>query len=450
MHSLSKPGLTVRTTLFLIFSIATAMPALAGTWSTQVVLGSNAYSGSVTLDAAGNMTAVWYQSQLPKGTSVNEIWASTAPFGQPWSTPINISGNIGVASGNPLVRGRASGNVTAIYTSPTLGGTFVDHPAGGSWGTPGSTNGVNQFYVSDDKGDQALAWGAGATRVGAGVTSIVVVQRPAGGTWSQPTTVVTGAHLNLDGSLVAPDGSMALVWESFNAVCGSRVCNTSNWVLHVSSRAPGGQWVDSGALLGPDSKQHFGQLVADAVGDLGVVSISGGNIVSLVRHGTSWTAPAVVVSTSALTGLSSGSATQNRVYASDSAGHATVVGWGNVQLTNLVAVDGNLTTNTWGKPAVISGSDQFPNYFDFAMSSSGTAIAFWSVAGNGSNTTWRAATRSGSGVPWNAPATAGTSFDGGGVPEGVAVNAAGQAAVVFHGYSSDFLTYIEYTNTYHP
>lgn len=89
-----------------------------------------------------------------------------------------------MASGNPLVRGSASGNVTAIYTSPTLGGTFVDHPSGGVWGTPGSSNGVNQFYISNDRGDQGLAWGAGATRVGAGVTSIVIVQRPEGGTWS--------------------------------------------------------------------------------------------------------------------------------------------------------------------------------------------------------------------------------------------------------------------------
>jgi hypothetical protein len=450
MLSFCKPGLTLRAAVFCLCAVITAMPAFAGTWSSQVVLGTNAYSGSVTLDAAGNMTAVWYQAQLPNGTAVNQIWASTAPFGHAWSTPINISGNIGVASGNPLVRGSASGNVTAIYTSPTLGGTFVDHPAGGSWGTPGSTNGVNQFYVSNDNGDQGLAWGAGATRVGAGVTSIVVVQRPAGGSWSQPTTIVTGAHLNLDGTIVTPNGSMAVVWESFNAVCGSRVCNTSNWVLHVSSRAPGGQWIDSGALLGPDAKQHFGQLAADGLGNLGVVSVSAGNIVSLVRHGSSWTAPAVVVSTTNLVGLSSGSATQNRVYASDSSGHATVVGWGNAQLTNLVAVDGNLTTNTWGKVTTISGSDQNPNYFDFAMSSSGTAIAFWSVAGSGSNTTWRAATRSGFGVPWNTPATAGTSFDGGGVPEGVAINSAGRAAVVFHGYSSDFLTFIEYTNTYQP
>jgi len=142
----------------------------------------------------------------------------------------------------------------------------------------------------------------------------------------------------------------------------------------------------------------------------------------------------------------------NRVYASDSSGHATIVGWGNVQLTNLVEVDGNLTTNTWGKVSVISGSDQYPGYFDFQMSSSGAAIAFYWVDpydGSG-NTIWRAATRPGTGKAWNAPATAGVSYDAGGTPDGVAINSAGEAAVVFHGYSSDFLTYILYTNTYKP
>jgi hypothetical protein len=449
MHGLSQRGL-LRVALFCFLVSTAAIPAFAGTWSTPQVLGTNAYSGSVALDASGNMTAVWYQSQLPNGTAVDAIWASTAAFGQTWSTPVNISGNIGVASGNPIVHASTPGKATAIYTSPTLGGTFADHPAGGSWGTPGSTNGVNQFFVSNDHGDQGLVWGAGATRVGAGVTSIVVVQRPSGGTWSSPTTIATGAHLAFDGSVSVTDGSMAIVWESFNAICGSRVCKTSNWVLHVTTRAAGAQsWIDSGALLGPDATQHFGQLAADGVGDLGLVSLSGGNVVSLVRHGTSWTAPAVIASASVLQ-FYTGTGRDNRIYGTDSAGHATIVGWGNPQLTNLVAIDGNLATNTWGKLTVISGPDQNPNYFDFAMSGTGTAIAFWSVAGTGSNTTWRAATRSGPGVPWNAPATAGTSFDGGGVPEGVAINGAGRAAVVFHGYSSDFLTYIEYTSTYQP
>jgi hypothetical protein len=145
-----------------------------------------------------------------------------------------------------------------------------------------------------------------------------------------------------------------------------------------------------------------------------------------------------------------GTGRENRIFGSDSAGHATLVGWGDIHLATLAAIDGNLTTNTWGAPATISGSDQFPGYFDFAMSSSGAAIVFYPLPLQTSPTPWRAITRPGSGKPWNAPATAGTSFDAGGTPDGVAINAAGQAAVVFHGESSDYTTQLLYTNTYKP
>jgi len=438
----------VRTARSYFFTFTLAASAWAGTWSTPVVLGTSAYSGNITLDAAGNMTSVWFQYRLPNGTLVNQLWGSTARFGLPWSTPVDITGTIIVSGGNPAVSSTASGNVTAVYTSPTSTGNFVDHPAGGKWGTPGTTNGVNQFFVSNDNGDQGLAWGIGGARTTS--STVAVVQRPAGGTWGPATTVATGAHLNFEGAVMAPDGSMAVSWESFDSVCGSRVCKTSNWVLHVSTRGAGAKnWVDSGPLLGPDSTQHFGQLAADGVGDLGVVSLSGGNVVSVVSHGGSWTAPAVVASNSVV-GFYSGTGRDNRIFKSDFSGHATYVSWSNPYLASLVAIDGNLSTNTWGKVTTISGADQSPNYFDFAMSESGTAIVFWSIAPNGSNTTWRAATRKGPTVGWNPPATVGTSFEGGGTPESVAVNAAGQAAVVFHGYSSDFLTYILYTNVYQP
>jgi hypothetical protein len=231
------------------------------------------------------------------------------------------------------------------------------------------------------------------------------------------------------------------------------------WLSHgkaiplSADRAPGtSSWVDSGTLLGPDTARHFGQLAADNVGDIGVAAISGTNVVSIVRHGTTWNKTPVVVALLSSLEFYTGTGRDNRVFASDSAGHATIVSWGNAQLSNLVAVDGNLTTNTWGQTTVISGPDQNPNYFYFTMSSSGASIAFWSITPfNGSgNTLWRAATRPGAGKAWNPVATAGTSFDGGGTPEGVAINSAGQAAVVFHGYSSDFLTFILYTNTYQP
>jgi hypothetical protein len=435
--------------LMLFVLLLASMPASAGSWK-QAVLANNAFSGTITLDASGNLVSVWYQNALPNGTPVNEIWASSASFGQPWSAPINISGPIGVASGNPSVRGSTSGNVTAVYTNPNTGATYVDRLAGGNWGVPGPTHGVNQFYVSNDKGDEGLAWGTGGARPT--TSTVAAVQRAAGGLWSSASTIATAPHLVLDGSLVAPDGSMAVAWESFDSVCGSRTCKTSNWVLRVSTRPLGAQnWITSAPLLGPDAAQHFGQLAADAAGNLGVIAISGGNVVSVVRHGGVWGGSAVVAPLTSLE-FYTGTGRDNRIFASDSAGHATVVGWGNPQLSTLVAVDGNLATNTWGKVTTISGPDQNPNYFAFAMSSTGTAIAFWSVtpANGGGNTLWRAATRTGAGVPWNAPATAGTSFEGGGTPEGVAVNGAGRAAVVFHGYSSDFLTYILYTSTYQP
>ena len=441
----SQPALR---TVVLCLIAATTMPAWAGTWSTPVVLGSNAYSGSVALDAAGNMTGVWYQYTSPNGTQVNEIWGSTAVLGHPWSTPVNISGPIGVASGSPIVHSAAAGTATVIYTTPTTGATYSDRPHGGNWGTPGPANGVNQFFVSNDRGDQGLAWGTGGARPTSSTIDAVI--RPAGGAWSAVMTIAAAPHLSFDGSVMAPDGSMAVAWESFDSVCGSRVCKTSNWVLHVSTRAAGAQsWVDSGALLGPDATQHFGQLAADSLGDWGVISVSGSNLVSRVRHGSLWSAPAVVASTSAV-GFYTGTGRDNRVYASDSSGHATLVSW-NTGLTSLVAVDGNLATNTWGAVTKISGSDQNPGYFAYAMSSTGTAVAFWPVIPlNGGNTLWRATTRSGPGVAWSAPVTVGTSFQGGGVPESATVNGAGQAAVVFHGYSADYLTYIEYSSFFQP
>ena len=443
MKSKSLAGLML-TVLF-----AAAVTASAGSWSTQATLANNAYNGTVALDASGRLNSVWYQNAASNGTAINQIWASTATIGGAWSAPVDISGTIGVASGNPSVRGSASGNVTAIYTDPTIGAAYVDKPAGGAWKSPLATNGVNQFYVINDNGDEGLAWGTGGARPTS--STVVAIRRPAGGVWSAPATIAAAPHLSFDGAIVAPDGSMAVAWESFDSVCGSRTCKTSNWVLHVSTLAAGSQtWVDSGALLGPDSTQHFGQLAADSVGDLGVLSIRSGNIVSVVRHGSTWSAAVNVVSTSTFQ-YYTGTGRDNRIFASDSAGHATIVGWGNPQLNNLAAIDGNLTTNTWGSATIISGTDQQPGYFDFAMSSSGAAIAFYPVLPvSGSTTTWRAITRPGAGKPWNAPATAGTSFDAGGTPDGIAVNAAGQAAVVFHGYASDFTTNILFTNTYKP
>src|ERR1700690_733 len=421
----------LRGALFCLAAITTAMPVWAGSWSTQVVLADNGYSGNIALDGAGNMVAVW---NLDTPTT-NLMQASTAAFGHPGSAPVSPTGII-TGTGNPAGDSSASGNSTAVFTNTVA--QFADHPYGGSWSAPANlTNATNQFFVGNDNGDLALAWGTGSART---ANTIGVVSRPAGGAWSAAVTLASGSHFAFDGAVVGPDGTMAVAWESYAATCGSRVCKTSNWVLHVSTLAHGATtWVDSGALLGPDATRHFTQLAADSLGDLGAIGLQGGNIVSIVRHGSVWSGPAVIASDTAVL-FNTGTGRDNRTFHCDVNGHATLVSWG-PGLYTLVAVDGNLTTNTWGKVTTISGSDQNPGYFHYAMSSSGASIVFWwTMDFTTSTTTWRAATRSGPGVAWNAPATVGTSFDAGGTPESVAINSAGEAAVIFHGYSSDFLT----------
>jgi hypothetical protein len=430
-------------------ALASATSALAGSWSTQRTLASSAYQGTIGLDASGNMTSVWYQDNASNGSAIDEIWASSAAFGQAWSTPVDVSGNIGTASPNVSVRVSAAGNATAVYTNPTLGTVYNDKPAGGSWGATHATNGANQFYVSNDAGVEGMASSTGGARPASSTISAQV--RPVSGAWSTPATLAAQPHLALDGATIGPDGTMAVAWESFDSTCGSRTCKTSNFVLHVSTLAPGSQtWVDSGGIMGPDTTQHFVQLAADSLGDLGVMGLEAGNVVSKVRHGATWSSTVSVISDSGF--QFSASSTSNRIFFSDTAGHATLVGWGDIHLETLAAIDGNLTNNTWGSPATISGADQFPGYFDFAMSSSGAAIAFYPLLDfdGAGNTEWRAITRPGTGKPWNAPATTGISFEGSGTPDSIAVNSAGQAAVVFHGLTSDYLTNVLYTNTYEP
>ena len=128
---------TIRSLVFCFLAVFSVAPAFAG-WNSQVVVGTNAYQGTIALDSAGNATTVWLQ------TPQNQAWASTALIGQPWSVPVNISGSINAAG--PNVHTSAAGKATAFFSdnvnlhTPTY---FVDHTAGGAWGTPGSTNGGN-------------------------------------------------------------------------------------------------------------------------------------------------------------------------------------------------------------------------------------------------------------------------------------------------------------------
>jgi len=437
--------------------VATSMPAWAGTWQTQTVVANGGIGPWIAIDVSGNLAVAWGYSAYP----ISENLVSTGGIGKPWSPAVDLTGQVTGVLDLPQLHASASGNFTAIYNQgdPAVS-MFVDHPAGGGWSTPAQIPGsseagqVTQYFpifTSDNNGDQAIVWGGGGPRGTANPIQVAV--RPAGGVWSTPVTIATGTYVTIDGMVTAPDGTTAISWESYTASCGSRVCKTTNWTLHVSTHAPGSQtWVDSGALLVSASSQNHGSLAADGNHNIGVISISGSNVVSLVRHSNGvWTSPVTVASTSAL-GLdlshTPNEPADNRSFACDAAGDATVVGWGNVQDTNLVAVNGNLQTNTWGAVNVITGSDPYPGYFRLAVSSAGQAIVAYPLTLSTNIT--RAVVRPGPTSAWGAPATVGNANDSEALPITVAINSSGQAAVAFSAYTSDFTSFINYVNTYVP
>ena len=437
--------------------VATSIPAWAGSWQTQTVVANGGIGPWIAIDRSGNLAVAWGFSAYP--TSENLV--RTGAIGQAWGATVNLTGAVTGALDLPQLHATASGNFTAIYNQgdPAVS-MFVDHPAGGGWSTPAQIPGSSEagqtlqnfpLFTSNDHGDQAIVWGGGGPRGNANPIQVAV--RPAGGVWQTPVTIAAGTFVTIDGGVTTPDGTTAVAWESYQASCGSRVCKTTNFVLHASTLAPGSHtWVDSGALLTSASSQNHGLLAADSNHNIGLISINGGNVVSLVRHSNGvWTSPVTVAPTSSL-GLDlshqPNEPADNRCFGSDAAGDATVVGWGNNQSTNLVAVNGNLQTNTWGAVNMITGSDQFPNYFRLAVSSAGQAIVAYPLQLD--QNTIRAVVRPGPGSAWGAPATVGSANDVSALALTVAINSSGQAAVAFSAYTSDFTSFINYVNTYVP
>src|SRR3974390_28862 len=146
--------------------VATSIPAVAGSWQTQTVIANGGLGPWIAIDGSGNLAVAWGYSVYP----INENLARTGAIGQPWSSTVDLPGPLTGVLDLPQLHASASGNFTAIYNEgdPAVS-MFVDHPAGGNWTTPAVIPGsseagqITQYFptfTSNDRGDQATAWGA--------------------------------------------------------------------------------------------------------------------------------------------------------------------------------------------------------------------------------------------------------------------------------------------------
>ena len=187
--------------------------------------------------------------------------------------------------------------------STTSGPVSFDHPLGGSW-APGVLIAPNEYQLplSNRAGDQ-LVLGTKGTFNPRGTTPITLTAtfRHGAAAWRTTETVATGNNATYEASTMGPDGTAAVVWYTFTRVC-RRYCNSTNYVRHISSRAPGAApWVDAGELppplnAGPATNNRLMALAADAMGhEVFLVSTTGGYVELISRSNGAWGAPVTPV-----------------------------------------------------------------------------------------------------------------------------------------------------------
>jgi hypothetical protein len=271
----------------------------------------------------------------------------------------------------------------------------------------------------------------------------MAVLRPAGGAWTSEQTVVNGVHVSADQAGIAENGAVIVTWESYTAVCQKYGCVLSSYVLHASRQNAGtGAWVDSGALLGPDRALHAARVALDSTGEAVLVALSSSGAYTATTQGNSggaWSPFKTILSPQYPTLISN--------LASDDAGQVSLV-YESIDFvtSQVLAVSGTISNNTWSSPVVLSGSDTNVSQVSFALAPSGAALTIW-LSSSGTPAI-HAITRANATGPWSSPITVsgpGSSIS----PEAAAVNSSGNAIVIYSGYDAASV-HTEYATNYQP
>ena len=417
--------------------------AQTGAWTLPVALstGGQGWEAAAAMDENGNSLALWDER-----TSEDHIWARSKPSPGNWGRAAQVSpGPLGLQTTLvfPAVRISAGGFATAVWTDAD-GVWTADRLSTGKWNPPQLLiPGVsNPIFVINSRADAAVAWTVGGpTDPNSAVMAVV---RPAGGSWSSQQTVAIGVHITADHAGIGENGAAIVTWESYHAVCTVDGCALSDFRLFASRQDAGtSAWAGSGVLLGPDNDSHDARVALDSHGRAMLVALSGSGAYTSSTQGSSggaWSPFNTVVDPQSISIVSD--------LASDNAGDVTMVyesiGFSTSQA---LAVGGSISGNAWLPPMVLSGSDTSVGQIYFVLAPSGAALAVW--LSSSATPEIHAVVRAAAAGIWSNPVTVsvpGSSEIG---PEAAAVNAAGDAIVVYSGYNAADV-HTEYASNYTP
>lgn len=275
---------------FACTAVLMAAPSVAGAagWlpATPPSPAANGPSGAVVaLDPAGDAIAAWTDDD---GAGTQSLLVATRPARGAWSTPAPLASSVAIDA--PAVALDAAGNATVVWVQSDDGSVFTARAArrdalGGSWSAPhdfpavGVADPLTQLRAGA-AGDAVAAWVEHDP--GTGVAFVRAAVADAAGAWSAPSTLSDPADASVafDRPQIAADaGGGALVgWTA------QRLGGTFEFALQTSTHLGGGAWSASPSdLLTSD----------DALSPLRLVGAGGGDAVATWMQGapaTLWSA----------------------------------------------------------------------------------------------------------------------------------------------------------------
>ena len=227
--------------------------APGGAWGSPVKLAEGALSPDVGVDASGTVVAVWSQADI------RAVRTSTLPVGGTWSSPVTLSDAGGSAS-LPRVAVNASGAAVTVwqwYDGTDRRVQAAARPAGGTWSEPTTVSDPGRSaewpeVAIDPQGNAVAVWcRRGVVNVDG--DAVQVADLPAGGSWTAPNTITPDYANALDPKVVFDaEGNAHAAW---------RQSGSGNWHT-VAARRPAGEPWGYHYWLSADGQNAFHQVIA--------------------------------------------------------------------------------------------------------------------------------------------------------------------------------------------
>ena len=429
--------------VFMTITFLLSAAAQTRSWTAPVVLstGGQGWEAAAAIDGSGNSVALWDER-----TTVDQLWSRSKQGTGAFGSVTEVSPALESTSVLPVVRASAAGLATAVWSDQD-GVWTADRPAGSNWGSPrllipGATSPI---FVMDSQGDAAVVWTVGGPSSAS--TSVMAVLRPSGGAWTGQQIVSSGAHVVADHAGIADNGAVVVTWETYTAVCRKYGCSVSAFDLHASRQNKVNDRLARLRLVLSGARCRLARRARGA--RFRRRSDSGGD--QQRRH---LQLPPPRVTPAAAPGAcipinrkSAGGLTITTDLASDDAGQVTLVyEFIGFSTSQVFAVNGSISNNTWSAPAIISGGDMNVGNVYFAVSPAGTAVAVWMTAT--ATPEIHAIVRSTATGAWSSPVA--ISGPGSEInPEAAAVSSSGNAIVIYSGYDASSV-HTEYVTNYQP